>query len=170
MGKLQDLFDQAEMSPDDFAALHPRPFLLPLGYTGSERLPHKRGARKTVGFAPSSRPVMGTHPLAGEVFELLPRKGSGRVAVGRSPANDVCIVLEESISDRHCVFHLDGDTVRLEDLGSTNGTYLGERRLEPHVPAVVEDEAMITLGRYNFAFLLPRSFQLTLQMLRAMPR
>lgn len=53
---------------------------------------------------------------------------SGRVTVGRGASADVTIDDEYS-SDRHAAFEFDGQTVWVEDLGSTNGTRIGDKRI-----------------------------------------
>src|SRR5713226_666281 len=54
--------------------------------------------------------------------------GSGTVSIGR--ASDATICLEDpSISRRHALLHL-GGTLRLEDLGSANGTYVRGVRVQ----------------------------------------
>jgi pSer/pThr/pTyr-binding forkhead associated (FHA) protein len=40
----------------------------------------------------------------------------------------------------------DGDTVRVEDLGSTNGTFLNEIRLAPHQPTPLQTNATLRLA------------------------
>ena len=53
------------------------------------------------------------------VFPLPP---AGRVTIGRAAENDICIE-DASVSRRHAVLHI-GPTVRLEDLESSNGTFV----------------------------------------------
>jgi ABC transport system ATP-binding/permease protein len=51
------------------------------------------------------------------------------------------------VSNQHCRLGFHGDQYRLEDLGSTNGTYVNGYRLEPHTPVYVSRDDQITLGR-----------------------
>jgi len=62
-----------------------------------------------------------------------------RIVVGRGAAADVTID-DEYASDQHAAFDFDGETVWVEDLGSTNGTRIGESKVEERtaVPAGTE--------------------------------
>lgn len=62
---------------------------------------------------------------------LLPLPVTGSLSVGRGEGNPIQIPLA-SISRSHCILHL-GDTIEVEDTGSSNGTELGGRRLLPRV-------------------------------------
>ncbi len=54
----------------------------------------------------------------------------------------------ECVSRRHCCFFLDGEEVWLQDLQSTNGTYLNGKRMV--APEVVREGDRITLDSYSF--------------------
>ena len=56
---------------------------------------------------------------------------AGQVVVGRKRLEDVNIVLshEQSVSARHCAISRDNERFFIEDLGSSNGTYLNGRRI-----------------------------------------
>src|SRR3954470_19103796 len=49
--------------------------------------------------------------------------------IGRGESCDLRIPLSE-VSRKHCRIVRDGDTLRLEDLGSSNGTYLNAQRIQ----------------------------------------
>ena len=49
--------------------------------------------------------------------------------IGRNPESDI-VVDEARVSWRHAVLRLDGATWLLEDVGSTNGTFLGAQRVQ----------------------------------------
>ncbi len=62
-------------------------------------------------------------PNAGREFDI-----AGAIVAGRG--TDVGIVLEDSEASRkHASFSAEGTSVTVEDLGSTNGTYLNGRQL-----------------------------------------
>lgn len=67
----------------------------------------------------------------GKVFE-----GAARdLVIGRTPQCTICVA-DEDVSRRHAALCSEGDELIVEDLGSTNGTYLGGRaihreRLDP---------------------------------------
>ncbi|HET7356417.1 MAG TPA: FHA domain-containing protein [Nocardioidaceae bacterium] len=64
--------------------------------------------------------------------------------IGRGP--DAAIRLDDDyVSTRHARIAASGDQWYVEDLGSTNGTYLGTRRLTQ--PAVVQAGSQIRIGK-----------------------
>ncbi len=66
--------------------------------------------------------------------------------VGSSPDCDV-VVDQSVVSGRHCRLSLHGDQYVLEDLGSTNGTFVNGYRLEPNSPVYISSGDQLTLGR-----------------------
>jgi pSer/pThr/pTyr-binding forkhead associated (FHA) protein len=54
----------------------------------------------------------------------------------------------ECVSRRHCCFLLQGEEVWIQDLESTNGTYLNGKRIE--VPQVLRQGDLITLHSFSF--------------------
>jgi len=69
--------------------------------------------------------------------------------VGRSAGND--IVLPDSyLSAKHALFRADGQQFAVEDLASTNGTFVNGTRLAQ--AAALKNGDRITLGRLTFLF------------------
>jgi hypothetical protein len=62
----------------------------------------------------------------GEDFEL----NSAQLTIGRGNQNDIPIVTDEYASARHARFEPRQDGVWVQDLGSTNGTFLNGTRLD----------------------------------------
>jgi hypothetical protein len=62
----------------------------------------------------------------GTDFEL----NSAQLTIGRGRQNDVAIATDEYASARHARFEPRQDGVWVQDLGSTNGTYLNGARLD----------------------------------------
>ena len=62
----------------------------------------------------------------GEGFEL----NSAQLTIGRGNQNDIPIATDEYASARHARFEPRQDGVWVQDLGSTNGTFLNGTRLE----------------------------------------
>jgi pSer/pThr/pTyr-binding forkhead associated (FHA) protein len=89
--------------------------------------------RRGRGATPSSRPAAGapTHLLVTEGGLTGTRIGltGAPVLIGR--ANDSTLVLEDDYaSTRHARISLQDGMWVVEDLGSTNGTYLGQRKID----------------------------------------
>ena len=88
------------------------------------------------GLAEATPPQGGVHGVA-----VLPRlvvrarrsdhqlQGETVYRVGRDPKSDI-VMTDSRVSWRHGVLRIDGDAWILEDLGSTNGTFLGPERLD----------------------------------------
>ena len=74
-----------------------------------------------------------------------------RTTLGRKPGND--IVLDTMVvSGTHCAFDLVGVAdVYLQDLGSTNGTYVNDRMLRERVK--LNDGDVIAIGPYRIKYL-----------------
>jgi pSer/pThr/pTyr-binding forkhead associated (FHA) protein len=91
-----------------------------------------------------------------------------RTTLGRKPGND--IVLDTLVvSGQHCAFELSGVAdVYLQDLGSTNGTYVNDRMVKQRTQ--LKDGDIIAIGPYRIKYLQaseePSSFGST-QMMQA---
>jgi|YNPBryantNP2012_1023418.scaffolds.fasta_scaffold02377_8 pSer/pThr/pTyr-binding forkhead associated (FHA) protein len=76
-----------------------------------------------------ARLVMNQGPKTGETFVL----DKDVIALGRAPTNDI-VIAEPQVSRQHARIVRQGDVLVLEDLGSTNGTFVnGIRLVSPHV-------------------------------------
>jgi pSer/pThr/pTyr-binding forkhead associated (FHA) protein len=80
------------------------------------------------------RLVVRQGPIPGQVFELT----KDEISVGRDISNDF-VVNDAEVSRKHAKLTLEGDRYKIEDLNSTNGTYIdGQRLIGPHVLAIGE--------------------------------
>jgi len=118
-----DLFGERVSSPSSTPAKPPRPV------KPSKR---KRGA--------PSQLVISEGSNAGVVVPL----GSEPILLGRGA--DATIRLDDDyVSTRHARFVPHGDEWYIEDLGSTNGTYIGSQRIT--TPMVVSIGVQVRLGK-----------------------
>ncbi len=76
-------------------------------------------------------------------FELLP----GLNKLGRNPTNDFRIS-DPSISSFHAEIAVENDIIRVRDLGSTNGTFIDEVRIEE---GLLKHENVLRLGNVRLA-------------------
>ncbi len=67
------------------------------------------------------------------------------ISIGRREDCDVCLSYDSQVSREHAVLIYDGQTFWLEDLHSTNGTYIGERRIEGRT--VIVPGQLFRIGR-----------------------
>jgi hypothetical protein len=80
--------------------------------------------------------------LTGAGVELVLRQGEN--LIGRSPEAHVRID-SPKVSRNHAKITIDGDTAVVEDLGSKNGTFLGETRVD--VPILLNHGDQLRLGQ-----------------------
>ena len=71
-----------------------------------------------------------------------------RTTLGRRPYNDI-VVDNLAISGEHAVLHMIGGDVYLEDLNSTNGTYVNGRAIKKQA---LEQNDIIEVGKYKVRF------------------
>ena len=72
--------------------------------------------------------------------------------VGRNDTKADVYFFHESISREHCMFECINHRVTVRDLGSTVGTAINGKKLEPNTPYFIEDGAKITVGKVKFVF------------------
>ena len=72
-----------------------------------------------------------------------------RTTLGRRPYNDI-VIDNLAISGEHAVLHMIGADVYLEDLNSTNGTYINTRAVKKQA---LEHNDVIEVGKYKIRYL-----------------
>lgn len=87
--------------------------------------------------------------LNGKEAGKVVRIAKGVVTIGRSGCD---ILLDDpEISRRHARIEIQGDLATLEDLGSTNGTFLGDKRIRR---TTLENSAKFRVGNHDLAFVV----------------
>lgn len=71
--------------------------------------------------------------------------------VGRASGNDI-VAEDDQVSGRHMKVLCKGGEFWLEDLGTTNGTYLNGERIEG--PAKLKNEDLVKIGKTIFKFIV----------------
>ncbi len=72
-----------------------------------------------------------------------------RTTLGRRPYNDI-VIDNLAISGEHAVLHMIGQDVYLEDLNSTNGTYVNTRAIKRQA---LEHNDVIEVGKFKLRYL-----------------
>jgi pSer/pThr/pTyr-binding forkhead associated (FHA) protein len=86
-------------------------------------------------------------PLIGRTFYL----DKPVVSIGRLVANDICLE-DPFVSRHHCLIRQEGGQYVIEDLNSTNGTYVNGDRVNA---CSLKEGALIRIGTARFEVRLP---------------
>ena len=73
-----------------------------------------------------------------------------RTSLGRRPYNDI-VIDNLAVSGEHAVLQLTGNEVYLEDLNSTNGTYVNGRAVKKQA---LENNDVVEVGKYKIRYLV----------------
>jgi pSer/pThr/pTyr-binding forkhead associated (FHA) protein len=55
--------------------------------------------------------------------------------------------MEKGVSRKHAVIHRAGAAYTVEDMGSTNGTYLNKKKIQPHAPQTIKAGDELRFGK-----------------------
>jgi hypothetical protein len=69
--------------------------------------------------------------------------------VSHSAGIDLTVSRRTGGRDAHAVIFVENDRVYIEDLGSTNGTYINATKIEPYKPVEVSPSDTVTIGYYT---------------------
>ena len=95
-----------------------------------------------------------SRPGPGGLFRLTWKGGravlaQGEHVLGREPGLEISLD-STTVSRRHARIRVEGDAATIEDLGSKNGTFVNDRRIEAPSPLAEGDE--IRLGSFRLKF------------------
>jgi len=77
----------------------------------------------------------------------------GRTTIGRKSENTV-VISDPSVSGYHAAITIDENKAFIEDLGSTNGTFIDDKRID--MPYRLKDNTSILVGVSNLVFTMNR--------------
>ncbi len=55
--------------------------------------------------------------------------------------------MEKGVSRKHAVIHRAGADYTVEDMGSTNGTYINKKKIQPHAPQTIKPGDELRFGK-----------------------
>ena len=123
--------------------------LMPVG--GDEAIPTVFATKDTGGVLSDGKRYALVVLTGKEPGKIIPID-KARVTIGRSGCD---IVLDDGeLSRQHALIAINGTSARLEDLGSTNGTYVGENRIER---TVLDDRSEFRIGGHELLFVMTDS-------------
>lgn len=78
-----------------------------------------------------------------------------RTTLGRRPYNDI-VIDNLAVSGEHAAITLQGGEVYIEDLGSTNGTYIQGKAVKKHQ---LQHNEVVEIGKYKIQFISEKAGQ-----------
>src|SRR6476469_1721586 len=114
---------------------------VPEAARGAEARKEKRGAQK----APPKRRGSPTHVIVTEGSNVGERAELDQAPILIGRGSDAAIRLDDYVSTRHARIAASGDQWFVEDLGSTNGTYIGTVRITQ--PTTITLGTQVRIGK-----------------------
>lgn len=114
-------------------------FCTECGYLLQEEQPIVEGAAHVAANEPATGWIVGL-PDGAEVPLV-----AGENLVGRTEG--AVLISDGFVSRKHAYFVVDGASLKIEDLGSTNGTFVDGVRLSPHMPVPVDEKSDVKIGQ-----------------------
>lgn len=107
----------------------------------------------TIAITPEQVSMHGAHPTPAALVDPWGRlhRLQRRTTIGREHEDEGLRILDATISRRHAILELRGDTWTLRDLGSSNGTYVEDCSFGTVMP--IRDGERIRFGSLAFFFL-----------------
>ncbi len=113
----------------------------------SEKESGKAGVKKPAKSAAETWIKLVQLNVSNPVILKIPPLGA---VVGREPGAAQIIITEASVSRKHCRFWQEAGDWHVEDLGSSNGTALNERRLAPHKDVMIKNGDKLKISKTLF--------------------
>jgi len=94
--------------------------------------------------------------LASSDGSRLEMPGKDEIVIGREdPISDIFPDvdltglggMDKGVSRKHAVIHRAGADYTVEDLGSTNGTYINKKKIQPHAPQTIKAGDELRFGK-----------------------
>lgn len=150
------------LSLEEFASKHSWPFLLQ--EENQSAIDVDSSQTMTLCYIPTQVASQKAHRRW--VFEITPGD-SEEVTLGRRKDNDI-VVDDPSVSKVHARLKVSqgGNSLRLRDVGSRNGTYCNDNRVGAEKEVEVKSGTVVTFGRVPLRFISPEEFFLYLKVLR----
>lgn len=142
----------AGLDADEFGSLFSFPFLIQQTHAGGKE-------RATLTLSTSdeeSEPEKRYNPLDRVVFGVTKRNQSRLadvITIGRESSNDI-VLPYRFISKEHAFFNRSGKDWQLVDNNSTNGVYVGKKKLDAGESKILRNKIELAISRYlRFQFI-----------------
>lgn len=117
---------------------------LPLSLPGVGRDPEASVPVEPAGGQGAALVIRSGGGRAGEHFKIL-----DKTTIGRSPTSDIFLD-DVTVSREHAVVYNDGETIRVEDRASLNGTFVNHERVEKQQLCSGDE---LQIGKYKLTYL-----------------
>jgi predicted component of type VI protein secretion system len=92
--------------------------------------------------------------ITAQIIDFL-RSHPGQLLIGRGDEADIVLSgAADTVSKEHAILSFDGERFMIKDLGSTNGTFVDDDRLEPAVPQLLSSGSKVIFGKFRFSMKL----------------
>jgi hypothetical protein len=146
--------------------------LIGVGILGIPPMRAERSNRGTIRFTPDDQQEhVAAKSLVGRVWFLTKKRENrhqSRIIIGRTSDSDVTIP-ELSISVEHAALQATPFGLAVQDLGSTNGTFVDGERVMKGVTVSLYSGMMLALARFEFEYLRHKDFLERLKQLAMRP-
>jgi pSer/pThr/pTyr-binding forkhead associated (FHA) protein len=113
--------------------------------------------RRSTDPGPEASLILIAHPTGQSLGHRYRLSARSSVVLGRSPAADINLPEVASLSRQHARLTYRSESVVIEDLGSTNGTFVNDQRIEE--PVVLASGDRFQIGTAHFKFLQERDIE-----------